>query len=238
MSKDLITKNFGSGGRPDEPTKWSRRNTTQTWGEGAVVDTTQCVIEFSIPKNITAPVLFYYKLTEFYQNHRRYAKSFSIDQLSGAAISADSLESGDCQPLTTAMDGDVKKPYYPCGLAANSFFNDTFESPVQLDPTFAKPGEDNRTYTMNDKNGISWDSDKDLYHPTKYQWSDVLVPPNWQKRYPDGYTEQNHPNLREDEHFQVWMRLAGLPTFSKLYMRNDNEDMAAGTYRINIFHSM
>lgn len=236
MHPSLITKNFGSGGRADEPTTWSRRNITQTWGPGAEVETTQCVIQFGIPKNITAPVLFYYKLTNFYQNHRRYAKSFSIDQLNGKAISADSIDSGDCQPLTSGMDGDVKKPYYPCGLAANSVFNDTFESPIQLDPQFAAPGEINRTYTMNDKD-ISWKSDQELYGKTDYQWENVLVPPNWEKRYPNGYTNEHHPDLKNDQHFQVWMRLAGLPTFSKLYMRNDQEDMAAGTYTINIFHS-
>ena len=238
MDQKLITKNFGSGGRANEPTTWSRRPVIQNWGPGADVETTQCVIQFGIPKNITAPVLFYYKLTNFYQNHRRYAKSFSMDQLSGDAVSAGSIDSGDCQPLTTAMDNGVKKPYYPCGLAANSQFNDTFESPIQLDPQHAAPGELNRTYTMNNKTDISWASDRALYGDTKYKWDEVLVPPNWQKRFPNNYSDAYNPRLKEDEHFQVWMRLAGLPTFSKLYMRNDNDDMAAGTYTINIFHSM
>lgn len=238
MDKGLIQKNFGSGGRPDEPTTWSRRTVNHTWGPGAVVETTQCVIEFGIPKNITAPVLFYYKLTNFYQNHRRYAKSFSIDQLSGLALSADSIDSGDCQPLTTGMDNGVKKPYYPCGLAANSQFNDTFESPIQLDPQFAAPGELNRTYVMQDNSGISWASDRALYGKTKYKWDEVLVPPNWVKRFPNNYSDEYNPGLPENEPFQVWMRLAGLPTFSKLAMRNDNVDMAAGTYTININHSM
>ena len=30
------------------------------------------------------------------------------------------------------------------------------------------------------------------------------------------------------------MRTAGLPTFRKLYFRNDNEDLSAGTYEIDI----
>ena len=32
----------------------------------------------------------------------------------------------------------------------------------------------------------------------------------------------------------VWMRTAGLPTFSKLYQRNDDEPMRQGTYRVTI----
>jgi LEM3 (ligand-effect modulator 3) family / CDC50 family len=32
----------------------------------------------------------------------------------------------------------------------------------------------------------------------------------------------------------VWMSPAGLPTFSKLALRNPNETMTAGTYQIDI----
>lgn len=55
------------------------------------------------------------------------------------------------------------------------------------------------------------------------------------KRFPDGYNETNPPpNLKEDLHFQNWMRTAGLPTFTKLYGRNDADTMVAGTYQIVI----
>ena len=40
-----------------------------------------------------------------------------------------------------------------------------------------------------------------------------------------------------DEHFLVWMRTAGLPTFRKLWARNDQEDFVAGVYEIDIFLS-
>ena len=63
----------------------------------------------------------------------------------------------------------------------------------------------------------------------------MLPPPNWAEKYPDGYTDATgFPNLADDEHFQVWMRVAALPTFRKLWGRNDNDVMAAGTYRILI----
>jgi hypothetical protein len=35
----------------------------------------------------------------------------------------------------------------------------------------------------------------------------------------------------------IWMRTAGLPTFRKLWFRNDNDVLRAGTYSINIYMS-
>jgi hypothetical protein len=65
--------------------------------------------------------------------------------------------------------------------------------------------------------------------------SDVLPPPNWAEKYPEGYTDNTgFPNLAEDEHFHVWMRVAALPNFRKLWGRNDDDTMAAGTYSILI----
>ncbi len=92
---------------------------------------------------------------------------------------------------------------------------------------------------MTDK-GIAWASDKVLYGPTKYSYSDIAVPPNWIERWPSGeYTDSNPPpQLQDDEHFQVWMRTAGLPAFSKLALRNDNQNMSCGMYQVDIQMSM
>jgi hypothetical protein len=65
--------------------------------------------------------MLYYRLTNFYQNHRRYVKSVDQGQLQGQNLTAAQLDSdGGCTPLTNAPNG---KPYYPCGLIANSQFN-------------------------------------------------------------------------------------------------------------------
>lgn len=79
----------------------------------------ECSVSFTLPKTFKAPVFLYYRLTNFYQNHRRYVKSMSSGQLNGEALSANDLSS-DCSPLVTNDDGLV---YYPCGLIANSMFN-------------------------------------------------------------------------------------------------------------------
>lgn len=207
-----------------------------SYAPDVIVPTVRCTLNFTIPNDMKPPVLFYYKLTNFYQNHRRYAKSFNTDQLSGKAVSASTIDGGDCTPLTVETINGTQKPYYPCGLAANSVFNDTFYNPVLLNV----PGSqiNNQTYEMESKKGISWASDRELYGDTKYNWDDVLVPPNWVERYPHGYSNEYHPELKDDEPFQVWMRLAGLPTFSKLAQRNDKDIMRSGTYTVDVDHRM
>jgi len=208
------------------PPMWRRNTTTVHYGPGADVPTTICSLTFNIPEDIGPPVLFYYRLTNFYQNHRRYVKSLDTSQLQGVAVSSDAIDKGSCTPLRLAPNG---KPYYPCGLIANSLFNDTFHSPIRVG------GANNQTYTMTDK-GISWDSDKALYGPTKYKVDEIAVPPNWEKRWANGSYTVDHPppNLKDDEAFQVWMRTAGLPTFSKLALRNDNDSMTSGMYQVDI----
>lgn len=86
--------------------------------------------------------------------------------------------------------------------------------------------------------GIAWPGEAKKYGPSKYNVSQVIPPPYWALKYPNGYTEETGlPDLESDEHFQVWMRTAGLPTFRKLYFRNDNENMAAGTYEVDVYAS-
>ncbi|CAA21916.1 CDC50 domain-containing protein [Schizosaccharomyces pombe] len=186
------------------------------------MDVNYCIIRFTVPSVLKAPIFIYYRLTNFFQNHRRYAKSVDEKQLQGVALTADEVKGGNCFPLEVNEDD---KPYYPCGLIANSLFNDTFSSLRLLD--------DNSVYTFSTKN-IAWASDKRRFLKTNYSPDDVAPPPNWVLRYPDGYTESNMPDLSTMENLQVWMRTAGLPTFSKLAMRNDNDDIFPGTYEIKI----
>jgi len=232
MPSSKVTSHFKSSSNSSNTGKpqWRRSSKMVNYGPGVDVNTTVCSLRFNIPDDIGPPVLFYYRLTDFYQNHRRYVKSLDTDQLKGHAKSNSSIDGGTCDPLE--LDHATGKAYYPCGLIANSVFNDTFFSPVLLNV----PGSSasNSTYPMTNK-GIAWGSDKKLYGVTKYTPDQIAVPPNWRLRWPHGYTHEHPPpNLSEDEAFQVWMRTAGLPTFSKLALRNDNETMKAGTYQADI----
>ncbi|KAL4940989.1 hypothetical protein BDV06DRAFT_9700 [Aspergillus oleicola] len=184
-----------------------------------------CRLMFDIPDPIGPPVFMYYRLTNFYQNHRRYVKSLDMDQLKGKAVKNATINGGQCDPLKLDENG---KAYYPCGLIANSMFNDTITSPVLIN---ARDGNE-QTYNMTNK-GIAWDSDKELIKKTEYELGAVVPPPNWRKRFPDGY-ENGIPDLHEDEEFMVWMRTAALPTFSKLSRRNDDNTMSSGRYQLDI----
>ncbi|KAI0747835.1 cell cycle control protein [Daedaleopsis nitida] len=188
-----------------------------------VDSTQQCVVQFDVPIDIKPPVLLYYKLTNFYQNHRRYVKSLDQNQLHGDAVSADKLRNGDCKPLGAIGD----KAVYPCGLIANSMFNDTFTS-------LTLTSDSSTTYTWSEK-GIAWPGEAKKYaSKPQYDISQITPPPNWALRFPDGYTEQNLPDLSADEHFQNWMRTAGLPTFTKLWGRNDGSTLTKGRYQLTV----
>lgn len=232
ISSSFKKSNFTDGKVP----QWSKREVTRKYPdpingpETKKTPTTICTLQFVIPADLKPPVLFYYRLTNFYQNHRRYVKSLDTDQLKGEAVSLDTIKGSSCDPLR--YDNATQRPYYPCGLIANSFFNDSFTNPKRVS---IQNGTTDMGYEMFNK-GIAWDSDKALYGQTKYHFSDIAVPPNWIERFPTGsYTADNlPPNLHENEEFQVWMRSAGLPTFSKLAMRNDVDWMGKGTYQLDI----
>jgi hypothetical protein len=186
-----------------------------------------CRIQFDLPADLKAPVFIYYRLTSFYQNHRRYVQSLDTDQLKGNPVKADSIKNGNCKPLGTNSEGKI---IYPCGLIANSLFNDTISSPQLL-----SSGGSPQTIEFTTK-GIAWPGERKKYtnKPRYEDYSQLAPPPNWALRYPQGYNESNIPQLQDDEHFQNWMRTAGLPTFSKLYLRNENQDMPKGTYQITV----
>ena len=209
----------------------------------------QCIVEFDVPIDLQPAVLFYYKLTNFFQNHRRYVKSLNSDQLKGKFVSVKTLDSSDCRPLSSINNTAI----YPCGLIANSLFNgmflliylcirrnlsfpDTFSAPTLLNPTESNPSQE---YVFS-FTGIAWPGESKKYVsnpvPGGYaSYADIVPPPNWALRFPNGYTNSTPPpDLKNDEQFQNWMRTAGLPTFTKLYGRNDADTMQKGRYRIVI----
>lgn len=100
-------------------------------------------------------------------------------------------------------------------------------------------GAQNQTYNFTES-GIAWAGIAKNYvtSPGYASPTDVLPPPNWAAQYPNGYTEEGgFPNLRDNQHLQVWMRVAALPTFRKLWARNDNEVMTSGRYRVVAYMS-
>ncbi|KAF9437123.1 hypothetical protein BGZ76_001904 [Entomortierella beljakovae] len=182
----------------------------------------RCNVTLTIPVDIQPPVMMYYKLTNFYQNHRKYAKSLDNKQLSGEASSASVINARKgCTGLTDPV-------IYPCGLIANSLFNDTIGDLISQDG-----GQD---YIFQAK-GIASAADNGKYKKFGYtDFTTILPPSNWRVRYPGGVYSADFPppDISQDESFQVWMRTAGWPTFLKTHGRNDAEVLKAGLYSMTI----
>lgn len=194
-----------------------------------------CQVSFTLDEDVDGPIFVYYELQNFYQNHRRYVKSRSAYQLQGQDLSESAVEV-DCDPMVT--NGSLL--LNPCGLIANSLFNDiiTLSLPVGVEL---------------DEDDISWPSDRNVKFQqidgfkhaemgpgattceealgASYSDCKLYTDPNTGTQtffwYPDDdnvqYLYESYPRIIsplegvENEHFIVWMRTAGLPTFRKLY---------------------
>ncbi|CAO3642844.1 unnamed protein product [Cunninghamella blakesleeana] len=212
------------------PTYRTAKSTTFLDGTPGNGEVTRCNIRFTVPIQLHPPIFIYYKLENFYQNHRKYVKSLSYNQLSGEIISPGEADAS-CGPLGSIGPDGSKKIYYPCGLIANSMFNDSFSGLRLLNP--ANTSNDSKNYTFSDTD-ISWPSDKDRYKPTKMPVDSIVPPPNWIRRYPQ-YTSDNLFNPSADPHFQVWMRTSWYPTFRKLYSHyKEGDPLDPGTYEIQV----
>ena len=106
------------------------------FGQGARTD-----VVFDIPRRMNPPVYLYYRLVNFYQNHRSYRESRNQEQLAGFPVDRATMFA--CVPFrapgeygnidgtqTLTVNGVVQRysdmRYNPCGLVAWSLFNDTF----------------------------------------------------------------------------------------------------------------
>ena len=174
----------------------------------------ECNTKITIDKKIEKDVMVYYQVNNFYQNHRRYVKSKSDDQLKGKTVSLKSIkDSGDCDPVITNSDMGVTESItgktldpndvaVPCGLIAKSFFQDTYELK-----------DENGNDIEIDSTDIAWKADREL-------------------KYKNGDKDKQWIDMT-DEHFIVWMRPSGLPNFRKLWGRI-HQDLEPGEYTLNI----
>ena len=182
-------------------------------------DKPTCTITLKIKNKMEKKIMVYYQLDGFYQNHRRYVKSKSDDQLNGKDITYEAMkDSQDCDPVITNKDMGKENTMpvkgntplkgddvaIPCGLIAKSYFDDKFINWNIKSKFYGEPG---KTLFVNEKD-IAWKADKELKYKNvdlKRQWIDMT-----------------------DEHFIVWMRPAGLPNFRKLWGRITDTDLNEG----------
>lgn len=107
-----------------------------------------CLLTFPVTKDMSPPILVHFELTNFHQNHRSYYQSRDNFQLLGHMGEQNEVEKQRCKPLNEL--GGIK--LNPCGVAANTFFNDVFKL---VGGTDAATGED----LIMMEEGIAWPSD-------------------------------------------------------------------------------
>ncbi|XP_004606881.2 cell cycle control protein 50C-like [Sorex araneus] len=168
-----------------------------------------CSIPFTLPKAMKGNVYMYYKLYGFYQNLHPYIQSRSNKQLLGV----DLKNVDDCYPFYSYDNG---VPIAPCGVIANSMFNDT------IILSYNRNSSTHIQVPML-RNGITWWTDKYVKFQNPVS-SDLSVafegtakPPNWRKPVYELDEEKPENNGFLNEDFIVWMRTAAFPTFKKLY---------------------
>jgi len=159
-----------------------------------------CNLPITLPK-MDPPVYMFYRLTNFYQNHRRYVSSRDPQQLVGLPVSSYSQLKLSCDPYISLDGGqDADKFYLPCGLMARSVFNDTY----YLSQTTVENGLVNNTPIGLIKKGISWSQDNGLFKNPSQKAPGIRVVSNF-----------------EDEDFVVWMKPSPFPDFRKTYRKID-----------------
>lgn len=169
-----------------------------------------CTIKFELEEDFTKDVFVYYSLSNYFQNHRRYVRSMESSQLQKGAL----MQPSDiCEPF----DYDEKgKPIAPCGIIANSLFNDSFQLMY-----LSSGHEVNVPMELKE---IAWVTDKSAKYENPenvtYAFNEYYAkPPSWPA--PADQLDPSDPenNGYLNERLMVWMRVAAFSSFRKLYSR-------------------
>lgn len=223
-----------------------------------------CFVTFTLPENVTGPLYVFYELDNFFQHHRRFVSSMDRTQFTGewtpdvALTACAPLETADSEKCVAgACDAGSGKTrtLFPCGIVANTMFNDIFwlhdgllPSGEALSRTDLVSNGVARTYpSHNNKNPAWFDYEHDdAYLPV---WRNPnmsrLIPPPLPSGHGAGhevhitsdYTNSTawvHDPLDplygvgtgvENEFWRVWVEGAAREPFRKAYARIDKFDM-------------
>lgn len=178
-------------------------------------DNNTCTRVINLTTEFKGDILFQYGLDNFYQNSRKYLKSRNDIQLYGSLN-----ETTDCEPLAMENVSGKLLPIVPCGIIANSMFNDTFEL-YYLPPN---DPSDYITVPFSTENVI-WKGERERKFrnpPTSNNktlcqvFEGTVKPPNWRRETCNVGNDEEGRAL-ENIDFIVWMKPAALPKFRKNY---------------------
>jgi len=211
-----------------------------------------CKTLLEVETDVDDNVFLYYKLDNFYQNHRRMMAS--RDEIQLLAQTESDIQNPQKTCYINGAPSDVAE--FPCGAVANSFFNDTFFIyNDDFDNVYDKvtdPATD--AWKMSGKD-IAWMTDKVQKFDSNSIVKDkaknneiienVKKPKNWQINVTDLGTERDLYYRQasgtsglglKNEDFIVWMRVAGLVDFRKFY-RIVTQQVTKGTKTVLIFNN-
>lgn len=234
----------GSAARRDAAEAWLFANQGPDDADPSLLE---CNVTLTVPRDMPPPVYVYYELHGVYQNHRRYVKSRSDEQLAnrlpaGGAGAMTPEEAAtklaNCQPMLF-FNGDPSKVINPCGLIAWSNFNDTYAVSVAGGEGEGAGGA----------GGAGASASSSSSSPVPVEWRGIALDSDVDRRYGAYYAENFNPVLNatrgggnltspqaprvrvpvnQDERLLNWMRPAALPTFRKLWGRIDGRGLRRG----------
>merc|ERR1711962_953178 len=160
----------------------------------------QCEISFSVEQEMKGPILIYYHLINFHQNHRSYVDSRDDGQLAGGSILG----------RKCPQYNNTNKPTLPCGAVANTVFNDTIIKITRKKHYQEVPlSKENITFPR-EKHAYTINTDEtDL-------WNKVKKPESWSE---EKWNDFKTKDIGYEEDLKVWMRTSALQNFRKLWRR-------------------
>lgn len=206
-----------------------------------------CFVKSTLRHTILDQAYIFYELQGYYQNHRRFMSSvmrtqFTDEWRPGISTNCAPLVSaqssycfkGNCDPETI----DTRE-LFPCGIVANTMFNDIFWLHYGLLPTGEVLGPTDliqhgiaRRYPSHNMKNPSWDPSSDTFLPiwNNPNMSRIIPSPldlNITPQITDDYTnstawvvDPRDPYKGsgvglENEHWRVWVELAATQPFWK-----------------------
>ncbi|KAH7640499.1 hypothetical protein HUG17_7966 [Dermatophagoides farinae] len=193
-----------------------------------------------IPKN----VYIYYGMEFYYQNYLPYVSSIDSFQLSGQQLTSD-----DCPIINNHT-----LPIVPCGMAANSMFNDTFELKKRILARDQYGITKRYLYPISIiRKNISWRFPERYQNPSvplnetlEYAFRGTMKPKNWPLPIYELDIGDPNNNGFENEAFINWMQISPFSSFRKAYGHIDHHRMnssfisnglQAGQYILQINYS-
>lgn len=181
-------------------------------------------VSIYIDKRMEPPIWVSYELGSFFQNFRRYVRSYDPNRMNDGADSGSPLSA--CEPFAYLQsDSNTSLPINPCGQIAHSFFNDSFS----LSAAPADPSAQPQALPL-DASDIAWPSDrKHLYGPVPAE----NYNPGGGFAWGRGGNTSTEP-LNENQHWMVWMKPHSRVAVQKLYGRLDEAIPEGTTLTITI----